>query len=127
MVQAGNNSKKSRLFTLIGCVLLFAMGLFHASGTIYISEIVEQSNLKSFVKEIFPVLFVHASLHLFSLAALAGLSLFMVKEAKKILFFIAALVSIDAILAFYLGAIVPGIIAISSAIVFVFAAMRPSS
>ena len=102
------------------------MALIHGSGTVYVSEIVEQSDIESFIKEIFPVLFVHPSIHLTGLAALALLSLFMKNEAEKILFYIAVFVIMDAVLAFYLGAIIPGIIAVVSSLMFVFSGSKYS-
>ncbi|MGD1946342.1 MAG: hypothetical protein ACFB0A_08800 [Croceivirga sp.] len=110
--------KYSKKATIIGVILLIIMSIFHGSGTRYVTEIIEQSNTEDFAKNIFPVLFVHPSIHLLGLAVLGVLTLFMKHETRKIKFFIAILVGIDAILAFYLKALVPGIALLLSASLF---------
>ena len=113
--------------TIVGCVLLSSMALFHGSGIIYLTEIVQQSNAKPFIKEIFPVLFAHPSIHLFGLAALGILTLFMKHEVGKILLFISILISINAILAFFLNATIPGILLVLSSFVFGLAASKSAN
>lgn len=110
--------------TIVDCVLLSGMALFHGSGIIYVTELVQQSNAKPFIKEIFPVLFVHPSIHLLGLAALGILTLFMKYEIGKILLFISILVFINAVLAFFLNATIPGILLILSAFIFGLAASK---
>ena len=110
--------KTTRILTRIGCSLLFIMAAFHASGIFYINTIIQESNLESFLKEIFGVLFAHPSVQLFALAALGILSLSMKDQAKKVLFFIAILVAINAVLAFYLGAFFPGILLLVATLTF---------
>ncbi|MDT0606013.1 hypothetical protein [Croceitalea rosinachiae] len=111
-------SKITKISTIIGCILLIVMALFHTSEIYYVTDLIQQSNSEPFIKEIFPVLFVHPSLQLFGLAGLGILTLFMKHEIEKILFFITILVFIDSILAFFLGAIIPGILLVLSSSAF---------
>ncbi|MEM9078241.1 MAG: hypothetical protein AAGC43_14455 [Bacteroidota bacterium] len=110
-------SKVRRIATITGCILLIVMALFHSSGIYYITELVQKSNTEPFLKEILPVLFLHPSIQLFGLAMLGILTLFMKYEFQKILGFIVILVLIDSFLAFYLGAILPGVLLALSAFV----------
>lgn len=111
-------SKITKISTIIGCILLIVMSLFHGSGIYYVTDLIEQSNSESFVKEIFPILFAHPSIQLLGLAGLGILTLFMRYEAGKIRFFIAIMVLIDSLLAFYLGATIPGILLIFTSVSF---------
>ena len=94
------------------------MALLHGSGINYVNLRIQQSDSESFIKEIFPILFVHPSIQLFGLAGLGILTLFMRHEIEKILFFISILVLLDSILAFTLGATIPGILLIFSSFIF---------
>ena len=111
-------SKITKISTIIGCILLIVMAIFHGSGIYYVTDLIQQSNSESFVKEIFPILFAHPSIQLLGLAGLGILTLFMRHETGKILFFIAIMVLIDSFLAFYLGATIPGILLIFSSFSF---------
>ena len=104
----------TKISTIIGCILLIVMALFHGSGIYYATDLIEKSNSASLIKEIFPVLFVHPSIQLLGLAALGLLTLFMKHEARKVLFFIAIMVVLDSLIAFYLGATLPGILLVIS-------------
>lgn len=111
-------SKITQISSGIGCALLILMALFHASGMNYVCDLMQQSNAKPFLKEIFPVLFAHPSLQLFGLAGLGIVTYFMKQEINKILLFIAVMVGVDSLLALYLGAIIPGILLLFATLVF---------
>ena len=111
-------SKITKISTIIGCILLILMALFHGSGIYYVTDLIEQSNSESFVKEIFPILFAHPSIQLLGLAGLGILTFFMRHETGKVLFFIAIMVVTDSFLAFYLGATIPGILLVFSSFCF---------
>ncbi len=111
-------SKINKISTIVGCILLILMGIFHMSGIHYVTDLIQQSNSEPFIKEIFPILFAHPSIQLFGLAGLGILTLFMKHEIEKILFFITILVFIDSILAFSLGATIPGILLVLSSSAF---------
>lgn len=110
--------KTAKIAHIIGILLLTALGIFHGSGIIYVTEIIAQSNTEDFIKEIFPVLFAHPSFHLLGLAALGVLTLSMKHEARKIKLFISAFVMVDSLFAFYLGALIPGIVLLLTASLF---------
>lgn len=120
-------SKITQISTGIGCALLTIMALFHGSGMNYVSDLMQRSNSESFLKEIFPVLFAHPSLHLFGLASLGIVTLFMKHEIEKILFFIAFMVCIDSLLAFFLGAVVPGILLLFASFIFGLAGIKSAT
>ena len=103
-------SRRSRAFTIIGSTLLIFMAFFHGSGFYYVTDQIQQSNATSILKEIFPILFIHPSIHLLGLAALGILTLFMRQESNNILFFISALIFIDSLISFYLEAFIPGVL-----------------
>lgn len=117
-------SKITKISAIIGCSLLLIMALFHGSGIYYITDLIQQSETEPFIKEIFPVLFVHPSLQLFGLAGLGIVTLFMKHEIEKILFFIAIMVCIDSLLAFFLGAFIPGILLLFASFTFVLGGIK---
>ena len=118
------NTKITKGSTIVGCSLLTIMAVFHLSGIQYINGLIQQSNSRSFVKEIFPILFVHPSIQLLGLAGLGMLTLFMRYESGKILVFIAIMVLLDSFLAFHLGAILPGILLIFTSIIFLLGGIK---
>ena len=107
--------KIAKIAHIIGIVLLTALAIFHGSGILYVTEIIAQSNTEDFIKEIFPVLFAHPSFHLLGLAALGVLTLSMKQEARKISVFISILVILNSLFAFYLGAVLPGVLLLVAA------------
>ena len=111
-------SKITKISTLIGCSLLITMALFHGSGIFYLSDLVQQSDADPIIKKIFPVLFAHPSIQLFGLAGLGIVTFFMKHEIGKILLFIAILVLVDSVLAFFLGAMLPGLVLVLTSSVF---------
>ncbi|WP_350293988.1 hypothetical protein [uncultured Croceitalea sp.] len=110
MDEQKTKSKTSRILILIGSILLFIMAFFHGSGFFYVSDLINESNAEGLLKEIVPVLFAHPSIHLMGLSALGILSLYLKYEAKKVLLLLTVLVIIDAILAFAVGGLIPGLI-----------------
>jgi hypothetical protein len=119
-----NPSKASKLFCVTGSTLLLLMGMFHGTGFFYVSEALEKSNAESFLKKIVPVLFAHPSIHLIGLSALGVLALFLKQDRGKLLWSLALLVLIDALLAFYLGGWIPGILLTVAALCFVFSGYK---
>ena len=112
-------SKISKIFCIIGSSFLLIMGAFHGSGFFYVSGAIEKSNAEDFLKDIVPVLFVHPSIHLIHLAGFGVLGLFFTQDFRMLTRFIAAVVSIDAGLAFYLGGLIPGCLLSLATICFV--------
>lgn len=112
------NSKNSKVATIVGSVLLIVMALFHGSGINYVSDLMQQSNTASFLKEMTPILFAHPSIHLLGLSMLGIMTMNMGKEIRKVLYAIIALIVVDALVAFYLGAMIPGALLLVAAICF---------
>jgi len=110
MSKLKNPTKISKGLILIGTMLLVVMAIFHGSGIFYVSEAIAVSNSEIFLKDIVPVLFIHSSIHLLGLASFGVLALFLQQEVKKVLIMLSILSLIDALLAFYLGAIFPGVL-----------------
>ncbi len=103
----------------MGSAFLLIMGAFHGSGIYFVSEAIDQSNAEEFLKDIVPVLFAHPSIHLIGLAALGVLALFLKHEMRKLTWALAALVILDALLGFYLGGAIPGILLSVAALCYV--------
>ena len=110
MVKQNIISKTSRILIITGSILLFIMAMFHGSGIFYVNDLINESNAEGFLKEIVPVLFAHPSIHLFGLAALGIMSLYLKLEARKILFLLTILVLKDTTLAFIVGGLIPDFI-----------------
>ena len=106
--------------TIAGSVLLLLMAGIHGSGYNYLTGMMNTSDAPAFIKQIFPVLFAHPSLHLLGLAAFALLTLWMPYEGRKVLFLAATLVILDGVLAFILGGVVPGILLSLAGLAFFF-------
>jgi len=121
MAKTRKKSKTFRILCLAGSILLFTMAIFHGSGFSYVQDTINESNSEGFLKEIVPILFAHPSIHLIGLAAFGILTLFLDNEMKKILIVLSSLVFIDALLAFYLGGTIPGILLSLAALCFIIA------
>ncbi len=117
-------SKVFKVLCIVGCSLLLVMSLFHGSGFFHVKELITQSNAEGFLKDIVPVLFAHPSMHLIGLAIFGVLALSLGKEAKKVLWLLSALIIADALLAFYLGGIIPGVLLLTAAFCFIIASDR---
>jgi hypothetical protein len=109
------------ILSLIGSMILLVMAVFHGSGSSYINESIMKSNADGFLKEIVPVLFAHPSIHLVGLSAFGILALFLEKDAKKVLALLSLIVVVDALLAFYLGGTLPGMLLVAAALCFILA------
>jgi len=118
-------SKTAKTLCWIGSVLLLFMAAFHGSGLLYISDLIQQSNAEDFLKDIVPVLFLHPSLHLASLAGFGILAIFLTQDAGKVLFVLSLIVLVDAGLAFYLGGWLPGSLLTAAALCFGIAGRQP--
>ena len=117
-------SKASKIYCLTGSLLLLIMGLFHGSGFFYVSEAIQSSNAEAFLKDIVPALFAHPSIHLIGLAAFGVLAVFLKHELRKLTWLLAVLVILDALLAFFLGGMIPGLLLLAAAICFVLAGLK---
>ena len=113
-----------KVFCILGSSLLIIMALFHGSGFFYISESIETSNAEGFLKDIVPLLFVHPSLHLIALASLGFLTLVLTSDAGKVLRTLSIIVIVDALLAFYLGAWLPGVLLTLSTLFYALASVK---
>lgn len=122
-----NSEKISKLLKVAGIVLIFFMAAFHISGIVFVTESMNDSNAKGFLKQIFPPLFIHPSLQLIGLGVLGVLTFFYSRGARLILIWIAIMVFVDALIAFYLGAIFPGLLLCLSAILIWLAGIRENS
>ncbi len=109
---------------IIGILLLLFIALFHASGFNYISGLVESSKVSDLIKSIFHVLFILPTIQLIGLATFGIMALYLKEEANKILIPLAVLVLVDALLAFYLNALIPGLVLAVPAILFGIAAYQ---
>lgn len=107
-----------------GSLLLLLMGLFHGSGFFYVSEAIEESNAEEFLKEIVPSLFVHPSIHLIGLATFGILAVFLKQDLRKLTWLLAVLIVLDALLAFYLGGMIPGLVLLAAAVCFMLAGLK---
>ncbi len=116
-------NKLFKIFCLSGNSFLIIMALFHGSGYFYVTNAITASNSEDFLKDIVPVLFAHPTIHLLGLAALGFLALSFSTDAKKLLTSLSILVFIDALLAFYLGGWIPGILLTIISICFIMASI----
>ena len=119
-------SRMSKVLNVIGCILLLVMAIFHGSGYSFIKETIDASNSEAFLKEIVPTLFVHPSIHLIGLAAVGVLAIYISEGKRKILLLLSLLVGLDALLAFNLGGILPGILLLAAALCFAVASLKKS-
>lgn len=101
------------------------MAIFHGSGYTMVRDAIAESNASSFLKQVVPALFLHASVHLAGLAAFGILALFLGHSARRLIAVLAAVVIADASLAFYLGGVFAGAALMAAALCFVLAAAQP--
>lgn len=106
----------------IACILLLAVGILHLSGINYINDMVQQSNVSDLVKQIFPILFLAPSIQLIVLAIFGLIALS--KPSRIVYALIAVFVLIDAVFAFWLNALIPGLILLLPGVIFVFLAWK---
>ncbi len=127
MTDTKNKAKTSKIFRIVGSSLLLIMAVFHGSGFSYVSKSIATSNVEGFLKEIVPALFAHPTIHLIGLAAFGILTLYLKQEIKKVVLLLSLLIVTDALLAFYLGGIIPDLLLTVAALCFVITGWRPSS
>ncbi len=124
MEESVSNGRGLKFLIIAGSALLDFMGIFHSTGILFISKVVNKSNAEDFIKEIFPVLFLVPSIHLFGLAAFAMATLFIKKGRRTILVITSILIALNMFAAFYLGAVIPGIVLLLSGTCLILAALR---
>ncbi|HAA10523.1 MAG TPA: hypothetical protein DCE41_02040 [Cytophagales bacterium] len=112
---------------LIASSLLLVMAVFHGSGINYVTDLIKESNADDLIKNIFPVLFIIPTVQLAGFAILGVIASTLKHQANKILIPLSVLVFADALLAFYLGATLPGVVLLVPAILFLLAALSNSS
>ncbi|MEL7004982.1 MAG: hypothetical protein AAFN93_19915 [Bacteroidota bacterium] len=116
------SEKLSKPLCIIASILLLIMALFHGSGINYVNDIVKASNVEGFIKDIFPVLFILPTIQLIGLAVFGFIAISMKQLAYKILIPVSTFAFIDALFAFYLNAIIPGLILILPTVLYMLAA-----
>ena len=117
-------NRMSKVLCLIGSSLLIIMALFHGSGFHYIDNLVQTSNSSELIKNIFPVLFILPTIQLIGLAVFGLVAAFTKSQANHILIPLSVLILIDAILAFYLHAVLPGGMLVSASLIFILVVFR---
>ncbi|NAS14037.1 hypothetical protein [Poritiphilus flavus] len=105
-------------------MLLTLMAVFHGSGLKFVTASVVESNSEDFIKDIFPVLFLHTSMHLLGLAVFGLSTLWMREGHNTVLVIISSLIAVSAFAAFYLGALIPGILLLTAGFCFLIARYR---
>ena len=110
-----------RKLSYFASALLFTIGLFHGSGLQYVNGLVAASDATQLIKDIFPVLFIAPSLQLIGLALIGVLA---VRKPinSTILGVVSILVLINAAFAFWLNAIIPGVVLFLPGIILMFCA-----
>ena len=107
---------------IIASSLLLFIAAFHGSGIYYINNLVQASDTPDLIKSIFPVLFILPTIQLIGLATFGFIAATMKDQANKILIPLSIFVFLDAVFAFYLGAILPGLVLSIPAFLFLFIA-----
>ena len=115
-------TRTSKILILFGSFLLLAMSGFHGSGFVYVSDAIHTSNAEPFVKKIVPTLFAHPSIHLFGLAVMGIATLYLKEGAAIVLYILALITLMDAVLAFAIGGWIPGVLLALPVLCFCFAA-----
>lgn len=115
------SKKSTKTSCTIASILLLIIGLFHGSGINFINGLVQESDVSQLVKNVFPVLFISPSIQLIGIGVIG---LFAVNENVnyKILFTLSVLVLMDVIFAFWLDALIAGIILLIPAAIYLVAA-----
>ncbi len=117
-------NKLSKILCVVGAVLLLIIAGFHGSGFSYVNDLVLSSDVSDLIKKIFPVLFILPTIQLIGLAAFGLMAPYMKEQSGKVLIALAILILVDAMLAFYLGANIPGVILVLPAVLFLFVVYR---
>lgn len=115
-------SKKTiKISCALASVLLLLIGLFHGSGINYLSGEVQASNVSQLVKSIFPVLFISPSIQLIGISII-GILAVNEHSGYRILFTLSILVLINAVFAFWMNAIIPGVVLLTPSLIYLVAA-----
>ncbi len=107
---------KQKAFGIIGSSILLLVAVIHGFGTEYVTGLINSSNLNAFIKEIFPVVFIHPSIHLIGIAILGFYSLSLGASGSRIFKILGLLIAFDSGMAFYLKELAPALILLSAAI-----------
>ncbi len=113
--------KKIKTSCIAASIFLLIVGIFHGSGINYVNNLVQQSNVSSLVKNIFPILFLLPSVQLIGLGVI-GILTVRRKPNYAILLTLSIWVLVNSIFAFWLKAIIPGIILLVPSLIFMIAA-----
>jgi len=122
-----NSDLLPKRLCVLGSILLTIIGIFHASGISYVNSLVQNSDVTNLVKSIFPILFILPTIQLFGFAIFGLIASYMGQHANKVLIPLSILILIDAMLAFYLNAIIPGLILALPSAIFFFVALRKTA
>lgn len=114
-------SATQKIAGTIASIFLLVMAGFHGSGFFWITGEMNASNASSFLKEIFPILFVQPSIQLLTLAIFGFLGTYYLREGALLCLVIGFWVMVDAGLAFYLQAFAPGGFLAFTALLFFYA------
>ena len=85
-------TRSNKILCIIGSILLLVMAVFSGSGLSWISGEISKSNSEGFLKDVFPVLFIQVSIHLFGLAILGIMTIFLAQGARKVLVLIVTMI-----------------------------------
>lgn len=110
------------LCTIASSILIF-IGLFHGSGIVYINGMVQESDVSNLVKNVFPILFISPSIQLIGIGII-GFFAVTQHYNYRILLTLSILVLINACFAFFLNALIPGIILLTSSFMYSVVAWR---
>ena len=120
-------NRTNKFFCITGSILLLMMAVFHGSGTFLITAEVSDSNVPAFIKDIFPILFAHISIHLIGLSVFGIAVTFLSQGARLILAPLIGMVAVDVAIAIYLNAVLPGVLLLLAATCFGIGAFTPFS
>ena len=115
------STKSIKFLCSVASILLLLIGLFHGSGINYINGSVQASDVSQLVKNVFPVLFISPSAQLLGLGIL-GLFAVNKNTDHQILFTLSILVLINSFFAFWLNAVIPGLILLTPSLIYFIAA-----
>ncbi len=120
-------NKSSKITTVIAAILLLSVGLFHASGLLWLTSEVAASNVPTMIKDVFPVLFIHVSIQCAGLASLSIFSLKFGNAHKLISYFVGVMVVINAGLAIWLSAFPPAMVLMVIAALYFYSAFKSNN
>ncbi len=117
----------SKPLCVIGCVLLLVTAVFHGTGYSAVTDAVFKSNHPAMLKAALPGMWLHFSIHLVVLSALALFASFSARGSRGLLLLISVAVATDTILVWYYVGFFAGVaLLVAAAVCFALAALRPS-